>query len=176
MNQEKAMDLDQFETMLALWGTEQRSWPIDQQSDAMALLAQSAHARFALERMKAVDQELLVLGREEAAIPAALSERILADAADVIADRRPVKTTGETSHGAAFSLISWIQRVGQPAAVFAASAMIGLWVGYSAPGGVAEAASAIVVPKATAPLAMLDLGDGLAMDLRMPLFETEGAR
>lgn len=136
------MNIAEFEDLAAAFGPDPADWPADRRDAAQAFLdgADSAAARAALAEARALDVALAELAAAEVPVtlPAGLTARILADAADVTAAR--------AGHGVAISQApsntgrSWLADLAdmfggwRTAAISAAAcALIGLGAGYATP-------------------------------------------
>lgn len=128
------MKLADFEAGLARHGAALSDWPEEARGAAEALLAVSAPARRAHREMAALDAALAETRATAPAAPDALIERVMVDAVAVAAARsRPAPPPRRLALGRFLSL-----PLLRPAAICAASAALGFWLGHAAaPGGAA---------------------------------------
>lgn len=90
-NDGAGMTLETFARLAEIWGGALDRWPSEHRADAAALVARSAEAAEILERERALDS---ALDADPApALSAALTARMLADAA-AVAGERSVRSTG----------------------------------------------------------------------------------
>lgn len=121
------MDLDRFEALAMTHGPDLATWPAEVRADAAALLAGSVAARELLGEGASVFDDLKIAAMAPEPAPDALMARVLADAA-VVAPA-PVATPRPARRGGGFR---WLLRLAPPTAL-AASAALGILLGYSAP-------------------------------------------
>jgi hypothetical protein len=125
-----SMSIETFERLALIHGGDIAAWPAASIAPARDFMAVSAQARAALADAAALDAALdALVHADPAPAPEALSARILADADGVLAARRPQSATGLRP---TFGRARWVA----PAAL-AASAMIGVFMGWSAPSDLA---------------------------------------
>lgn len=125
---ERDMSIETFERLAEIHGGETAAWPARDRAAAEAFAAGSAPARAALGRARALDAAMAALVAEAPPpAPDALRARMLADADGVLAARAPeaeiLRPVFGRSRGA-----RWIGPM-----ALAASAMIGVFAGWSAP-------------------------------------------
>jgi hypothetical protein len=122
------MDLTRFEDLVMTHGPDPDAWPKHLRADAEALLAASPAARAAHDAAAALFDALDADAADPEPAPDALLARILVDAAEAapVAVPRPGPAR---RRGASFGFF-W--RFTPPAAL-AASALLGIALGYSAP-------------------------------------------
>lgn len=146
------MKLEEFETGLARHGADLSLWPERERVAAGALLVRSAPAREAQEAMAMLEDGFAAARLAPEPVSEALLARVMADAADVAAEREP--RVERPADGLARRLWS-AARAGapslkalRPAAMCAAAAVFGLWLGQSAV--VADAADMLIDGRAGA--------------------------
>lgn len=151
---EMDMDLKTFDALAELHGGDLAAWPPGAQAPARALLARSAAARAALERAAALDAALADLAAfPEPPASDALMARILADAdaalaaqgggAPAAAAPSPItlQTPPRAARAPAFrdprrrrtGPVAALRRWSAPALAAAASALLGVALGWNAP-------------------------------------------
>lgn len=143
MNEDRRMTLEEFDRGLAAHGPDLARWPGGGPAAAV-LLESSPPARRALAEAKLIAVAVAAARTEETPAPEALLERILADAADVAAAREAATKAAPARRrrGALDALRRWTFFPAlRPAAICAASALVGLWLGQSAV--VADTAAAL---------------------------------
>ncbi len=172
MNFGKDMDLDRFEAALAAWGSDLSRWPSDARAAGQRILATDPNAAAALAEMAALEDELANLRRAEdldpPALSASLAERILADAATAMPSRiasPSVPVARESFFVRIMALLGDNATALRPAAICAASAVVGLWLGSLAPEAVADMAVAMIPSDAAMEFARLETGEAMSMDL-----------
>lgn len=181
MSEDATMNMNEFETALGKWGTDLSRWPEADRAAGQDAMTRLPDAAAAYSEMATVERELMLLRADEAAspinIPADLAARILADAAEAMPTQaNPVRSEYRpmTLLGRIRGFFSEGPGMWRPVTACAASAVIGLWLGTSAPAAVAEAAVAMVASEAAMEFAMLDTDDMASMELDWDEFETEG--
>jgi len=134
------MNIAEFEDLAAAWGADLALWPSARRAAAQALLAgpEGDAARAALAEARALDLALTELAAEDlVSLPDALTARILADAAEVSADRARAASVAPKSAAPRRSwLADLVETFGgwRMAAISAAAcALIGLGAGYATP-------------------------------------------
>lgn len=169
------MTIERLEDLTSLWGADLAAWPDGPRAEAEVLLASSADARAALERMAALDQAfgaaIAAEGVSPSPVPTELISRVLADAASVSAEvRRPSPPPRLERRRA--SWLSTLLSDWRPVAACASAAAVGVWFGYAGPAdvsGVGTAANALTSEfLSSSPLgdfALLDLGSGASMSI-----------
>ncbi|MEM7545073.1 MAG: hypothetical protein AAF367_06005 [Pseudomonadota bacterium] len=177
MMHNQMMDQDQFETLLSRWGSDMQTWPDMDRKAAQDLIGRSVEAATALREMAVLETRFAQMRREAAApLPRDLEERVLADAAMIAPGfPRTAAAPGLSEIPARRSLLSIIIDSWRPAAVFTASTLLGLWIGYSSPGNVAEAATAFFAAVPADEFVMLEFEDPLAIDSELMAFYEEGS-
>ena len=153
------MTLEELELRAARWGAATEEWPDADRSAAEALLARSAEARDLIAALQAMEADLTFAAADGATPSDALTARILADAAEIGVKPATSVTTQARKTGLA-ALWDRLPPVWRPAVACAASALLGVWLGYVAPQDVAEAATAMAAFEPAEEFAALDMEDG----------------
>lgn len=138
------MNIETFETAMARWGADLAAWPEDARRAAEALLEGSAETR-ALRAEMIEMEATLADAREAGTTPDRLMARVLADAASVSAARAPVtESAPKASVGWRFrDALRGLSPFWRAAGTCAASALVGIFVGYMSPAPIAEAATSM---------------------------------
>lgn len=126
----KDMTTEEFEDLAFAHGADLASWPRNARSRATAFLAANPESETVLARAHSLDAAL-ALARPADPVPSGdLLSRILADAATVRPDPALVAPTAPSQRE---TVLSRLRAFFSPAAACAASAMLGLWLGYAGP-------------------------------------------
>lgn len=132
MSEDRRMTLEEFEKELAIHGVDVALWPRNAVAAAV-FVEGSAAARRALAEARLIEAALAEARRDDAPAPAALLERILADADDVASAREAALKPAPAARGGFLERLK--RRVSfpalRPAAICAASALFGVWLGQS---------------------------------------------
>jgi hypothetical protein len=124
------MTIETFERLALIHGGAIVDWPVARQAQALAFAAGSAPARAALEDARVLDAALADLAAEAPPpVPGALIARILGDADRALAERRAVP---DVPGAEILRPVFGRARFAGPLAL-AASAAIGVFMGWSAP-------------------------------------------
>lgn len=123
------MTLAEFEELAFAHGPDLSDWPLPAQTNAATFLKASPEARDLLQSVADLQAALLSARPEDPAPSVDLMSRILADAATV----QPVLAPASAPPPANASFMSRLWDVFSPAAACAASAAVGLWLGYAGP-------------------------------------------
>lgn len=148
------MTLDELEVRAARWGASTEAWPDADRMAAKALTDRSEEARDTLTALKALDADLAFAASAGLKPSAALTARILADAAET--GLRPAPAPARPKPRGLSALWDRLPPVWGPAAACAASALLGVFLGYAAPQDVAEAATAMAAFEPAEEFAALD--------------------
>lgn len=124
------MTIDEFEDLIFAHGADLATWPQRQKARAEAFLTASPAGQAAMTQARAVDAALAAARPADPALSADLMSRILADAATAAAAPLPAPDAAR-AHGA--GILSRFRAFVSPAAACAASAALGLWLGYAGP-------------------------------------------
>ncbi len=138
------MSLDRIETAISRHGPALERWPAEARAEAEALMAAEPALRRALDEAALVEAALAEAARAHEPAPAALLERIIADAGEVAAARAPAARPAARRSGFRWRVPDFFR----PALACAASALIGLWLGQSAM--VAQAAQGLIAEEPAA--------------------------
>lgn len=136
------MTLDRLETAISRHGADLGRWPAAERAAAAALAAADPAARRALDDAAALEAAFAAARARPEPAPAALLERVMADAATVAAGR---EATRRPVAARRFGLR--LGGMARPALACAASALLGLWLGQSAM--VAQAATGFMAETPT---------------------------
>lgn len=153
------MTLEELELRAARWGASTEAWPEKDRSAAEALLERSGDARDLIAALQSMEADLAFAADEGASPSRALTARILADAAEIGFEPAPAVTTRARKASLA-ALWNRLPPVWRPAVACAASALLGVWLGYVAPQNVAEAATAMATFEPAEEFAALEMEDG----------------
>lgn len=146
------MTLAEFEDMAFTHGPDLSEWPSDIQAGAARLVETTAEAQALLETVADLQSALTEARPDDPAPSVDLMSRILADAATVEAVMPAPSAFPVVAQPVLPSVFSRIWNVFSPAAACAASAALGLWLGYAGPvdltdmaGGTFELAGLVAV-------------------------------
>ena len=162
MSEGAQMTLEELEIRAARWGADIRLWPDGDRAAAERTLASSADAREALASLAALEADFALAA--EAPVSADLTARILADAAAAApgAAAQPQRAA-PAANGGLSALLDRLLPAWRPVAACAASAMLGVWIGYLSPQNVAEAATQMAALDAPGGFAGIEPDDDAAM-------------
>ncbi|MEL6794755.1 MAG: hypothetical protein AAFP78_14945 [Pseudomonadota bacterium] len=144
MSDVNVMTMETFEIAAARWGADVSIWPAEARASGEALLASSPEARRLSEELAAMEADLSFARDDPSPVSEALMSRVLADAASVAAARAPAgATTDEPHRGGLLSIFGGLSPIWRAAGACAASALVGVMVGYMSPAPIAEAATSL---------------------------------
>jgi hypothetical protein len=151
------MMIDEFEDLAFTYGSDPAVWPEGVRAKAVAFASVSPVAIAVLEQMRDLE-EVLISARPVDPVPSVeMMTRILADAAMVRPSPAPSAQSTAPTSVLAFSRILAIF---SPAAACAASAVLGLWLGYAGPVDFTGIAADSLGVEVTMEFALLDeIGD-----------------
>ena len=124
------MTIDEFEDLAFAHGADLGAWPGAAREKAAALLAASPEAQAALTQARSLEAALATVRPADPEPSVELMSRILADAAAATPAPRTAETEVQPKES---SLLGRLQAFLSPAAACAASAALGLWLGYAGP-------------------------------------------
>lgn len=171
------MTLEELETRAARWGADIRLWPDADRVGAERALAASANAREIFAMLAAMEAELSDPAAETAPVPAGLTARILADAAEIApALARPARPARARRSAGLAALLDRILPAWRPAAACAASAFLGVWLGYLSPDSVANAATDMASMEPAAQFSGIEEDEEAAMSFDLAYVAPEAFR
>ena len=131
MNHE-VMTIDEFEDLAFTHGADLAAWPDPDGARAAAFLEANPAGAAVIERARRVEAALTAARPADPVPSAELMSRILADAASVPPVPFPA-TAAEAAPPAGAGLLARLRIMLSPAAACAASAALGVWLGYAGP-------------------------------------------
>jgi hypothetical protein len=172
-----ALKLEEFESALARWGADILNWPADMQGSAQRTLHAEPEAQAMLVAASAFEMQIMDLrsADKDIELPTSLAARILADAAEVMPKRTASARPNAISSGWARNLVARLADMTaipwRPMAACAASAALGIWLGFSTPDAIADVAATMISSDAVAEFAALVSDDMMSMDINWDEFE-----
>lgn len=155
------MTIDEFEDLTFMHGADPAKWPKGACERAVTLLDASPSAAAILARAHELEAALATAMEPDPAPSVELLGRILAGAATVQPVSAPVTPTRPAMENTVFSSIRLML---SPAAACAASAVLGLWLGYAGPVDFADVAVGALGDETTTEFALLDDIDASTLD------------
>ncbi|MEL7463629.1 MAG: hypothetical protein AAFN79_06160 [Pseudomonadota bacterium] len=149
MSDVSEMTIEMFETAAAKWGADTAMWPEEDRAAADGLLAASPEARSLRAELMAMEADLALARAEPlgttGAAPDDLMARVLADAARIAAVRTLEAAAAPSSRRGwrLFERLDGLAPIWRAAGACAASALVGVFVGYMSPAPIAEAATSM---------------------------------
>ena len=143
------MTLEELEIRAARWGADIRLWPETERGRAEDALEGSEEARALFAALAAMEADLSEAATAVAPLSDDLTARILADAA-IAAPAQPRRKAHAPRRGIG-DFLDRLFPAWRPAAACAASAFLGIWIGYLSPESVANAATQMATLDASEP-------------------------
>ncbi len=144
---------EEFDNLAFVHGSNPADWPDEVSAQALAFAESSASGRARLEQLRRLEGAMASVKPEDPKPSVDLLSRILADAAALAPEKVIAAPTPSPRQP---SLLSQLRSFLSPAAACAASAALGLWLGYAGPVDFADVASDTLGVELATEFAMLD--------------------
>ncbi len=147
------MTIDEFEDLAFAHGADLTAWPVEAREQASALLAASPVAAASFAKARELEAALTSARPVDPVPSVELMSRILADAAAAAPAPPPATVKAQPKENA---LLTRVRAFLSPAAACAASAALGLWLGYAGPVDLSDVAVEALGVETEMEFALLD--------------------